>query len=109
MPVSGLVRWQERTGTIFLSREEIARLAEGGTHYVIVSLGNDADDPASLAGAEAADWKQRRMRTTLHAVAVGACIGASTGLSVASTYLVMTHKAPVSVVAFLERALTLFV
>ncbi|MBU1210846.1 MAG: hypothetical protein KJ587_06200 [Alphaproteobacteria bacterium] len=106
--VSGLERWQERTGTIFLSREEIARLAESGSHYVILSLAEQADDTASRAPAEAAARKQLRMRTTLHAIAVGACIGASTGLSVASTFLLMTHKAPVSIVAFLEHALTLF-
>lgn len=107
-PVSSLDLWKEKTGTIFLSREDIARLAESGSHCLILSLPDDSEKDYAPANRVAVTRRQRLMRTTLHAIAIGACIGASTGLSVASTFLVMTHKAPVSVVAILEQALTLF-
>ena len=109
---AGVGRLGEDTGTVFLSREEIARLAEGGTHCLIISLPSeyrrfgDADEAVIIGGAPA---KRRTLgQRALHAIAVGTCIGASTGLSVASTFVVMTQKAPTGVVAFIERAMTLF-
>ncbi len=111
--VSRLDCWSEQSGRVYLSHDEIHRLADGGTHCLIVTLPDeyrrfgDADEAVII---DAPAVQPRRPRTgTLHAIAAGTCIGASTGISAATTLTIMTHKAPVSVVAFIERAITLFV
>ena len=55
-PVCELDYWKDETGTVFLSRKDIARLAEGGTNCLIISL---SGEDRQAANAEAAGAKRR--------------------------------------------------
>lgn len=105
--VSRLEEWGQETGRVFLSRADIASLSEDGSSYLLIS------SPEELLGLHEASkaivskgvWIGRG---TLKAIAAGACIGASSGLSVAATFVLMTYEAPTDVVSLITRALSLF-
>lgn len=97
--------WDRARG--LLSSAAIASLSEDGSSYLVISspeelLGlHEASEAILSKGA----WIGRG---TLQAIAAGACIGASSGLSVAATFVLMTYEAPPAVVSIITRALSLF-
>lgn len=115
-PDAGVEGWNDQAATIFLSKDEIARLAESGTHCLIIPLhgagvsGGGEDAVAAGASESGADEPRlgRQLRSALNAIAIGASIGAPIGLTIAGAFLFMSQKSMADVVGILHRAITLF-
>lgn len=95
----------------FLTQEGLARLSSDGSHFLIVSMpsGKLEHLKGSASSRKITSSVRRGLRqSTFNAIAAGICIGASAGLSVAGTLVLMTQKPAGGVIAFIESALTLF-
>lgn len=105
--------WPQKSSAVYLTRDDIERLTASGTQCRIVKLASgdelfgDADEAVIIETP--AKTPARRTRGLLQGITAATVIGASAGISVACTLMIMTQKAPEGVVAIIKRAVTLFV
>lgn len=104
---------------VFLSRGEIVRLAESGTHCLIIPLDGThiaGDVSANSNTHETAASEPRHSpptadvaaHSTVEAIVVSASIGATIGCSTAGMLVVVTQKSPLDVSGLLHHALQFF-
>ncbi|MBU2582587.1 MAG: hypothetical protein KJ622_12795 [Alphaproteobacteria bacterium] len=104
---SRLEQWERQTGRVFLSRRELERLATERSHHYIIAT-HEEYERFQRQNELIAVERHGSYGVMLQAVVAATCIGASAGLSVATTMVVMTPKAPAAVFAFIAQAMTLF-
>lgn len=102
-PLAGAENWRQRANSIFLSRNQIAELAEGRRDCVTVPLSQPRDD-----ATRETDQPASPPQPGLMAVAVGTCVGMSTGIGIATGLVLAMPKSQLDVAAILHHALTLF-
>ncbi len=102
-PLAGAENWRHRADSIFLSRNQIAELAEGRRDNDIVPLSQPPIDESRETDSPASPPQPGLM-----AVAVGTCVGMSTGIGIATGLVLAMPKTQLDVAAILHQALTLF-
>jgi hypothetical protein len=104
---------------VFLPRGEIVRLAESGTHCLIIPLDgtpisgdvsaiSDVHETAASEPRQSVPTTDVAAHSTIEAIVVSASIGATVGCSIAGMLVVVTQKAPLDVSGLLHHALQFF-
>lgn len=86
---------------LFLSNADLVRLAASGSDCILVQMAPANDPPEAPA-----DAPQPRDRGFLSAIALGAFIGATTGLSISAAVIYLTGGGVLDMMAMVRHALT---